>query len=131
MFNGSRLGVCNPNQVTWQKNKANFGLAKKPNREGNKHNFGRIWAAKGLDMNASKVQAHTIVKNIRKKQNDQIQISATHRFYSQKKQEPTRATKLTKNFTKTTKQIGFAKTMYIKIPEHKKKQNKARKIARN
>ena len=82
-------------------------------------------------MNVSKVQVNTIVKISRRKQNEQIQIGETHRFYSKKKKAPTRATKLTKNFTNTTKQIGFAKAMHIKIPEHKKKQNKARKIARN
>ena len=39
------------NVWSWQKNKANFGLAKKPNRGGNKYNFGWARAAKGFDMN--------------------------------------------------------------------------------
>ena len=67
-------------------------------------------------MNASKVQAHTIVKNIRKKQNDQIQISATHRFYSQKKQAPTRATKLTKKLHQDHKTNWFCQNNVYKNP---------------
>ena len=55
------------NTWSWQKNKTNFGLAKKPNREDNKYNFGRLRAAKGLHMNVSNVQAHTIVKKHTKK----------------------------------------------------------------
>ena len=51
------------NAWSWQKNKSKFGLAKKTNRDGNKHNFGRARVVKGLDMNVSKVQSHTIVKN--------------------------------------------------------------------
>ena len=54
------------------KNKANFGLAKKPNTHGNEHNFGWVRDANGLNMNVSKVHAHTIVKNRRQKQNEQI-----------------------------------------------------------
>ena len=47
------------------------------------------------------------LKNTRKKQNERTQIDATNRFYSQKKQAQTRATKLTKKFANTTKQNWF------------------------
>ena len=47
------------------------------------------------------------LKNIRKKQNERTQIDATNRFYSQKKQAQTRATKLAKKFANTTKQNWF------------------------
>ena len=43
-------------------NQDNFGLAKKPNREGNEHNFGWLRDAKGLRMNLSKGQAHITAK---------------------------------------------------------------------
>ena len=42
------------NTCSWQQNKANFAVAKIPNREGNKHNFGRLGAAQDLYMNVSK-----------------------------------------------------------------------------
>ena len=55
-----------------RQNLANFGLAKKRNREGNRHNFGRVMLATGLHVNVSKPQAYTIAKNTCKKQNEQI-----------------------------------------------------------
>jgi len=84
------------NAWSWQKNKSNFGFAKNPNSEHNKHNFGQVSNAKGLHMSISKAQVNTIGKNIRKKQNEQIQIGITHRVLHQKQQSLTRATKAKK-----------------------------------
>ena len=44
-----------------------MGLAKKTNREGNEHNFGRLMIAMGLLVNVSKAQAHTFAKKYTKK----------------------------------------------------------------
>ena len=51
------------NTCTLQENKANFGLAKNTNREGNGHNFAWLMVAMGLHVNASKAQTNTIAKN--------------------------------------------------------------------
>ena len=51
------------NACTLQENKANFGLAKNTNREGNGHYFGRLMVAMESNVNVSKAQAQTIAKN--------------------------------------------------------------------
>ena len=106
-------------------------MAKKPNREGNKHNLGWLRGGKGLCMNVSKGQAHTTAKKAQINQNEQTQIDATGRFYSQNNQALTRAKKMTKNLTITTKQVVVVKSMYVKIPDHSNKQNMVREIAEN
>ena len=71
------------------------------------------------------------LKNAQINQNEQTQIDATGRFYSQNKQALTRAKKSTKNLTITTKQVTVAKRMYVKSPDHSNKQNMVREIAEN
>ena len=111
------------NACPWQQNKANFGRAKKTNREGNKHNRGRLRVAKCLHMNVWKAQAHTIVKNTQKKTKRANINWCTDRFYSENKQALTRATKSRKTSTITTKQVAVAKIMCARMQKHNNKQN--------
>ena len=75
---------------------------------------------------------HTqLLKNTQINQNEQTQIGATGRFYSQNKQSLTRAKKTIKNLTITTKQVAVAKRMCVKSSDRNNKQNMIRKIAEN
>ena len=71
------------------------------------------------------------LKNTQINQNEQTQIDATGRFYSQNKQALTRAKKNAKTLIITTKQVAVAKRMYVTIPYHSNKQNMVREIAEN
>ena len=84
-----------------------------------------------MHINISKAQVHIITKNVRKKQNAQIQFGTTHRFVHQKQQSPTRATKARKTSQTPPKQTAVAKKMHNERPEHTRKENATGEITPN
>ena len=60
-----------------------------------------------------------------------MQIGATHWFLPQKNANTKPSKKIKKIFSNTTETIAAIEITYIKSPEHKKKQNIARKIEKN
>ena len=64
-------------------------------------------------------------------QNEQTQIGVTGRFYSQKQQSQTRATKVRKTSQTQPKQTAVTKKIHNERPEHTEKQNATDEITPN